>query len=255
MYWNFIVGVPSANIEKFENAILKTKDFYTICRHFAKHKDANVKRIINFVLDEYKKDKENKKDVRIYPDCFAVLAQVADKEDLETLTDVLISSHSNLFGFLATIPGINLEKIENVVVERKYVQSALAIAYNVPTANIEKLEDVVIKFGSVYDIMEFALIIPNANLDVIISELLKRPDALTTVRSIPIDDENLAQFIKEDRKATTEAILFNIINVLEFNEFNKKERNLYATENQSLEETDKLFLDKPQKLVRKQNNQ
>ena len=253
MYWNFIVGVPSANIEKFENAILKTKDFYTICRHFAKHKDANVKRIINFVLDEYKKDKENKKDVRIYPDCFAVLAQVADKEDLETLTDVLISSHSNLFGFLATIPGINLEKIENVVVERKYVQSALAIAYNVPTANIEKLEDVVIKFGSVYEIMIFALVIPSANLDVIINELLKRPDALTTVRGISIN-ENLAQFIKENRKATTEAILFNIINVLEFNEFNKKERNLYATENQSREETDKLFLDESQKLVRKKAN-
>lgn len=58
--WNFVVGVPRANLEKFENAILKTKDFYTICRHFAKLKDANVKRIINFVLDEYKKDKENK---------------------------------------------------------------------------------------------------------------------------------------------------------------------------------------------------
>lgn len=253
MYWNFIVGVPSANIEKFENAILKTKDFYTICRHFAKHKDANVKRIINFVLDEYKKDKENKKDVRVYPDCFAVLAQVADKEDLETLTDVLISSHSNLFGFLATIPGINLEKIENVVVERKYIQSAIIIAYEVPTANVEKLEDVVIKFGSVYDIMEFALIIPNANLDVIISELLKRPDTLTDVKDFSIY-ENLAQFIGEDRRATSEAILFNIINVLEFNEFNKKERNLYATENQSREETDKLFLDKPQKLVRKKDN-
>ena len=140
------------------------------------------------------------------------------------------------------------------MVERKYVQSAFAIAYNVPTANIEKLEDVVIKFGSVYEIMIFALMIPSANLDVIINELLKRPDALTTVRNISIN-ENLAQFIKEDRKATTEAILLNIINVLEFNEFNKKERNLYATENQSLEETDKLFLDKPQKLVRKQNNQ
>ena len=140
------------------------------------------------------------------------------------------------------------------MVERKYVQSAFAIAYNVPTANIEKLEDVVIKFGSVYEIMIFALVIPSANLDVIINELLKRPDALTTVRNISIN-ENLAQFIKEDRKATTEAILLNIINVLEFNEFNKKERNLYATENQSLEETDKLFLDKPQKLVRKQNNQ
>ena len=140
------------------------------------------------------------------------------------------------------------------MVERKYVQSAFTIAYNVPTANIEKLEDVVIKFGSVYEIMIFALVIPSANLDVIINELLKRPDALTTVRNISIN-ENLAQFIKEDRKATTEAILLNIINVLEFNEFNKKERNLYATENQSLEETDKLFLDKPQKLVRKQNNQ
>ena len=255
IYWRFVVGVPRANMEKFENAILKTKDLDIICRCFAKQDGANVKRIINFVLNEYKKDKENKKDVRIYSGCFVNLAQVADKEDLEILTDALISSDSDFITHLATIPGINLEKIENVVVERKYVQSAFAIAYNVPTANIEKLEDVVIKFGSVYEIMIFALVIPSANLDVIINELLKRPDALTTVRSIPIDDENLAQFIKEDRKATTEAILLNIINVLEFNEFNKKERNLYATENQSLEETDKLFLDKPQKLVRKQNNQ
>ena len=101
--------------------------------------------------------------------------------------------------------------------------------------------------------MIFALVIPSANLDVIINELLKRPDALTTVRNISIN-ENLAQFIKEDRKATTEAILLNIINVLEFNKLNKKERNLYATENQSLEETDKLFLDEPQKLVRKKAN-
>ena len=254
MYWNFIVGVPRANMEKFENAILKTKDLDIICRCFAKQDGANVKKIINFVLNEYKKDKENKKDVRIYSECFVNLAQVADKEDLEILTDALISSDSEFITLLATIPGINLEKIENVVVERKYVQSALAIAYNVPTANIEKLEDVVIKFGSVYEIMIFALVIPSANLDVIINELLKRPDALTTVRSIPIN-ENLAQFIKEDRKATSEAILFNIINVLEFNKLNKKERDLYATENQSREETDKLFLDKPQTLVRKKDSQ
>ena len=253
IYWRFVVGVPRANMEKFENAILKTKDLDIICRCFAKQDGANVKRIINFVLNEYKKDKENNKDVRIYSGCFVNLAQVADKEDLEILTDALISSDSEFITYLATIPGINLEKIENVVVERKYVQSALAIAYNVPTANIEKLEDVVIKFGSVYEIMIFALVIPNADLDVIINELLKRPDALTTVRSFLIN-ENLAQFIKENRKATTEAILFTIINVLEFNKLNKKERDLYATETQSREATDKLFLDESQKLVRKKAN-
>lgn len=253
-YWEFVVGVPRANMEKFENAILKTKDLDTICRCFAKRDGANVKKIINFVLAEYKKDKENKKDVRIYSECFVNLAQVADQEDLEILTNALIFDNSEFIALLATIPGINLEKIENVVVARKHVQSAIFIACNVPTANVEKLEDVVIKFGSVYDIMAFALIIPNVNLDVIINELLKRPDAITDVKDFSIY-ENLAQFIEEDRRATSEAILFNIINVLEFNKLNKKERDLYATENQSREETDKLFLDKPQKLVRKKDNQ
>lgn len=253
-YWEFVVGVPRANMEKFENVILKTKDLDTICRCFAKRDGANVKKIINFVLAEYKKDKENKKDVRIYSECFVNLAQVADQEDLEILTNALIFDNSKFIALLATIPGINLEKIENVVVARKHVQSAIFIACDVPTANVEKLEDVVIKFGSVYDIMAFALIIPNVNLDVIINELLKRPDAITDVKDFSIY-ENLAQFIEEDRRATSEAILFNIINVLEFNKLNKKERDLYATENQSREETDKLFLDKPQKLVRKKDNQ
>ena len=252
-YWEFVVGVPRANMEKFENAILKTKDLDTICRCFAKRDGANVKKIINFVLAEYKKDKENKKDVRIYSECFVNLAQVADQENLEILTNALISGDSEFIVLLATIPGINLEKIENVVVARKHVQSAIFIACNVPTANVEKLEDVVIKFGSIYDIMAFALIIPNANLDVIISELLKRPDALTDVKDFSIY-ENLAQFIGEDRRATSEAILFTIINVLEFNKLNKKERDLYATETQSREETDKLFLDESQKLVRKKAN-
>ena len=188
---SIIIG---ANIEKLEDAVIASKDKQAILDFYRLVKGSNYEKIkrvllnsennagaiyeffiININQGHIMEDDEIKEideaisasnNARI---CLEWAQTNIDGINISKLEDIVIKGNNEnyIYAFASSVNGANIEKLEDAFItfiNYGNIYRVREFAKNVKAINIEKLEDVIIKFGSAYDIYIFANEVEGANL-------------------------------------------------------------------------------------------
>ena len=177
--YRFAQVVKGTDILKLQDAIIKLGNLDVICK-FAIHfnKEANIPKLEDALIAHYPYDYNIELD-NIYQFALNVVGA-----NILKLQDAIIEKGctcSEIYSFAKDIKDADIEKLENAIIKSfKYsfdyfraIKSVCKFAL-LPGADISKLEDAVINRGITAGIYEFARAVPNANV-------LKLEDAIIEI--------------------------------------------------------------------------
>lgn len=171
----FASSVIGANIEKLEDAVIESKDKNEILKFYKLVKGSNYEKIKRAILNS-----EN--DAYAIYEFFMTSKQqghIMQEDEIKEIDDAIIASNNDrvcLQWAQTNTPGINISKLEDIVINSNNLNNVHIFASSVNGANIEKLEDAFITFiqsGNVYRVMEFARTVKGVNIEKLEDVLIK----------------------------------------------------------------------------------
>ena len=255
----FASKVPNTNIEEIENTLFKVTSERDIIMAFATNVlEANLERIINYFIKESQK---NNKAIWNFNPIFLELAKVASKHgDIKSLNlcinELLDISKKGLSGSiegeilsnapylydLSKLPGVDTIKLEDAIIQTQDWYYIMLYAKENKEVNIQRIEKLMCETASTDTLISFAICASDLDVDIIMEELYKREDALTVIDNMltwkhvnyTLELIKLSDKLKERR--------FSVESFVE------------SAHELSPEKLDEMFLNEPQKLVRKGKN-
>lgn len=171
----FASSVIGANIEKLEDAVIESKDKQGILSFYKLVKGSNYEKIKRAILNS-----ENNEDA-IYE--FFIISKeqkhIMQEDEIKEIDDAIIASNNArvcLSWAQTNTVGINISKLEDIVINSNDLYNIQAFASSVNGANIEKLEDAFITFihsGNIYCIRKFAKTVKGVNIEKLEDVLIK----------------------------------------------------------------------------------
>lgn len=175
----FANSVIGANIEKLEDAVIASKDKQTILNFYGLVKGSNYEKTKKALLNS-----ENNADA-MYK--FFILSKkqghIMQEDEIKEIDDIIIASNNDRICLLwaqTNTEGINISKLEDIVINGKAICYIHDFASSVNGANIEKLEDAFItciNSNNIYMIEEFAKTVKGVNIEKLEDVLIKFGDA------------------------------------------------------------------------------
>ena len=159
----FAQYINGANIEKLEDAVIKSKDKMSISNFFYAVKGSNPEKIKKALFDGEK----NATAIFNFIIIKRAREYTIDIDEIKEVDDIIIASNdASLCKRWAekNMEGINLSKLEDIVIQYDYVYYIMDFAKYVKGANIAKLEDAIIKIDDASKIYYFAKEVQGANL-------------------------------------------------------------------------------------------
>ncbi len=167
------------NIEKLEDAVIASTDKQAILDFYKLVKGSNYEKI--------KKALINSEDNAYVVYEFFILSKekghIMQEDEIKEIDDIIIASNNDricLSWAQTNTKGINISKLEDIVINGNYIYDIHAFASSVNGANIEKLEDAFIKCvnsDNVYQVEKFAKTVKGANIAKLEDILIKYGDA------------------------------------------------------------------------------
>lgn len=173
----FALNVIGANIEKLEDAVIASKDKNSILDFFRNIKNSNPEKIKRAIL-------AGDKNAEAIYNYFAIkkdLGYTIDINEIKEIDAAIIASNDANICLLwaqTNSEGIDIPKLEDVVIQSKNTHYILFFAINVKGANIEKLEDAYIEYeNSAYNLVEFATKVKGINIEKLEDAVIKKGEA------------------------------------------------------------------------------
>lgn len=173
----FASNVIGANIEKLEDAVIASKDKNSILDFFFNVRNSNPEKIKKALL-------AGEKDATAIYDYFVRKkgrGYTIDMNEIKEIDDIIIASNDANICLLwaqKNIEGIDIPKLEDVVIQSKNTHYILLFAMNVKGANIEKLEDAYIEYeNSAYNFADFATKVKGSNIEKLEDAVIKKGEA------------------------------------------------------------------------------
>lgn len=159
----FAQFINGANIERLEDAVIKSKDKNSIRDFFYAVKCSNPEKIKKALLDG------EKDAITIFDFIITKRARgyTIDIDEIKEVDNIIIASNdASLCGKWAekNMEGINVSKLEDIVIQYGGGSYIINFAKYVKGANIAKLEDAIIKIDDASLLYCFATVIQGANL-------------------------------------------------------------------------------------------
>lgn len=171
----FASSIIGANIEKLENAVIQSKNKRGILQFYKLVKGSNYEKIKRALLNS-----ENNADA-IYE--FFIISRnkghIMQEDEIREIDDAIIGSNNDkicLSWAQTNTVGMNISKLEDIVINGNHLYSIYAFASSVNGANIERLEDAFITFinsSNVYKVNDFAKTVKGANIAKLEDVLIK----------------------------------------------------------------------------------
>lgn len=208
---DFANSVIGANIEKLEDAVIASKDKDGIINFYALVKGSNYEKIKKALLNS-----ENNANA-MYE--FFILSKekghIMQEDEIKEIDDIIIASNNDricLSWAQTNTKGINISKLEDIVINGNFICCIHAFASSVNGANIEKLEDAFIKCvnsNNVYQVKEFAKTVKGVNIAKLEDVLIKFGDAYDIYYFAKSIEESNLYKLRKALKATKSKTYMN----------------------------------------------
>lgn len=207
----FANSVIGANIEKLEDAVIASKDKNGIINFYGLIKGSNYEKTKKALLNS----ENNAKAMYEFFILSKEKGHIMQEDEIKEIDDIIIASNNAqicLPWAQTNTKGINISKLEDIVINGNLIFCIHAFASSVNGANIEKLEDAFIKCvnsNNVYQVKEFAKTVKGVNIAKLEDVLIKFGDAYDIYHfANSIEEANLYK-LRKALKATKSKTYMN----------------------------------------------